>query len=1434
VLAAPPTSKAQSCDNIPHPGGQDIELEVEIEGTETKVTNGMVLPTGTQIRIDSKATAQGSCTGMGWSCPSACSCEPTGYEYERTINHTNVWADVSTNTGLNGTYSIGIVWAPAGYEHVLDTKAANSSGPNYLTLSIAGSYKIKVQGIINTTPCMLTPNETDVATITIHTGERRTELGNHECDSGAFRVANVTSGNVYLLQNDFGLAGFGEGLGITRAYNSQMQASGLFGYNWWSNLDESISTFGTMLLRVDLPDGRGVYLGRFDTSSPYVPAQPLDFRGEVIKNVDITFTLTFKDGRVHQFNSAGKLVSTTDRNGNTTTYTLNGSGQPVTITDPAGRTVTLTYDSYGLIGSIADSTGTIATYTHGFWGRLTQVAYADGSQYNFSDTFSGNNIYLSSVTDALGNVLRSHTYDSQGRVATTEIAGNGTEKYTFNYVSATRTDVTDALNRMTKYFYDGSKGRNVVTQIEGACSCGGSGSEIQTWTYDDQLNVTSETDALNHTTSYTYDTDGNRLTSTNALGTTTFTYNSFGQVLTVTDPMSGVWTNTYDSQGNLLTVKNPLNHATTMTYGTRGQLLTVTDPLNHTTTFTYDTSGNLTRRTDALNNETDIAYNARGQMTSETNALDEITSYEYDLAGRLKKIIYPDTNFVLFTYDLAGRRTKVKDPRGYETTFAYDGAYRVTSETNAANNVTSYGYDLMSNRTSMTDALNRTTNYFYDDFNRLTKIKYPEASSGAGRLEENFSYDLAGNLITKTDRAGRVTTFCYDNVNRLTSTIDPALKTTAYEYNARSQMTAVVDAINQRYEFVYDAVGQRTQEKKGTATMSFVYDAAGNRTQRTDFNSAVTNYNFDALNRLTTISYPDTTSVTYGYDDLSRMTTATNATGTVTLAYDNRGRVSSVTDVFGQVVSYGYDASSNRTQLSLNAATSATYQYDNINRLTQLADGASLNTTFAYDVTNKLTSRTLPNGVITTSQYDGLNRLTRLTHAKSGTTLADFQYQLDAASNITQMTDAIGVHGYTYDTRDRLTAVTHPVAANESYTLDDVGNRTASHHGSSYTYQTFNRLTAANSNTYGYDANGNLTSKTDSSGSWTYTWDYENRLTQASKSGGVTVNYSYDALGRRAQRTSSISGTTRFVYDGDDVVRDLDGSGATVAEYLNGPGVDNKLRQVAGGNTSYFVSDHLNTTRALADSSGAVVSSISYDTYGNVSSGSVTTRYTYTGREADAEIDLMYYRARWYDSGQGRFISEDPIGLNGGANLFGYVANNPGRFSDPSGLCPGPDTTDDLIRQAFSDASTSLSAWQRKYRSCRDFFTKGRSLEEVSKVFRHFRDTAVFNPKFPSIAGTTNSGQGISATLELGPAFFSDGPPVYQWSAVNKRNLEITTNLTPRQYRALTILHELAHALGLIPSDNIAVDPTGEQSEKNNQTIYAKCGAIIEAAIPWD
>ena len=142
---------------------------------------------------------------------------------------------------------------------------------------------------------------------------------------------------------------------------------------------------------------------------------------------------------------------------------------------------------------------------------------------------------------------------------------------------------------------------------------------------------------------------------------------------------------------------------------------------------------------------------------------------------------------------------------------------------------------------------------------------------------------------------------------------------------------------------------------------------------------------------------------------------------------------------------------------------------------------------------------------------------------------------------------------------------------------------------------------------------------------------------------------------------------TKFVYDGEDAVADDDGG--TLTKYQNGPGIDNKLRVQTGSDVKYFLSDHLGSTNGLADPTGAVTTSTGYDSFGNATKASFPSRYQFTGREYDGFSGFYYYRARWYDSRSGRFISEDPIGFKGrNVNLYGYVNNGPLNRRDPTGL----------------------------------------------------------------------------------------------------------------------------------------------------------------------
>ncbi len=146
----------------------------------------------------------------------------------------------------------------------------------------------------------------------------------------------------------------------------------------------------------------------------------------------------------------------------------------------------------------------------------------------------------------------------------------------------------------------------------------------------------------------------------------------------------------------------------------------------------------------------------------------------------------------------------------------------------------------------------------------------------------------------------------------------------------------------------------------------------------------------------------------------------------------------------------------------------------------------------------------------------------------------------------------------------------------------------------------------------------------------------------------------------------------RYVYDREDILFELDASGNIITEYLHGPGIDEPIAMIRGGQTYYYHADVLGSIIAITNSAGQVVQRYEYDSFGNITyqqDPNFIQPYTYTGREYDEESGLYYYRARYYDPKIGRFISEDPIGLAGGdINYFSYVGNNPVNEIDPMGL----------------------------------------------------------------------------------------------------------------------------------------------------------------------
>jgi RHS repeat-associated protein len=184
-------------------------------------------------------------------------------------------------------------------------------------------------------------------------------------------------------------------------------------------------------------------------------------------------------------------------------------------------------------------------------------------------------------------------------------------------------------------------------------------------------------------------------------------------------------------------------------------------------------------------------------------------------------------------------------------------------------------------------------------------------------------------------------------------------------------------------------------------------------------------------------------------------------------------------------------------------------------------------------------------------------------------------------------------------------------------------------------------------------------------GTYTYTWDREDRLTGIS-GGGLTVTYKYDYVGRRSSKT--VGGqTTTYIYDGQNLIAER---GASVAEYLYGPGIDEPLAMYRSSTAYYYNVDGLGSVNLVNDASGTVQDKYLYDGWGITRSSTtpIANPFVYTGRES-GEAGLLYYRARFYNYNLGRFISEDPIKLME-MSLYSYVENNPLLFRDPSGLTP--------------------------------------------------------------------------------------------------------------------------------------------------------------------
>jgi RHS repeat-associated protein len=338
-----------------------------------------------------------------------------------------------------------------------------------------------------------------------------------------------------------------------------------------------------------------------------------------------------------------------------------------------------------------------------------------------------------------------------------------------------------------------------------------------------------------------------------------------------------------------------------------------------------------------------------------------------------------------------------------------------------------------------------------------------------------------------------------------------------------------------------------------------------------------------------------------------------------------------------------------------------------------------------------------------------------------------------------------------------------------SYSYDANGNRTMT----GYTTGTGNEMTSDGTYNYTYDANGSELTKTliSTGDKWTYEYNSHGEMNSAveTTSGSVveqSINYKYDVFGNLLEEDVTVSGTTttRYAYDmwdpakagatgtsGSDVWAVMNGSSSLTTRQIQGSGIDQHLAFVtSGGTVTWYLTDHLGSTRATINNSGTVQDSLKYDAYGNMTQSAPTAQplYTFDGYLADKTTGYDIAGPRFYSPTTGKWMSQDPLGFDAGdSNLYRYVNNAPTNATDPSGLQPLPPPNFPGQPMAPLPNATptpqAIQEWYNKFGNLQPLGPVPAPLPPVpspEEWLAQQNSPPIPPPQFPGITGNANQG----------------------------------------------------------------------------------------------
>ena len=728
--------------------------------------------------------------------------------------------------------------------------------------------------------------------------------------------------------------------------------------------------------------------------------------------------------------------------------------------------------------------------------------------------------------------------------------------------------------------------------------------------YDEFGRVVQKIDELGAVTSYTYDEMGNRNSITDALGNVTqFTFNHAHQTTSIRDAMEQTWRREYDLSHRLIGTSNPLGAKWQIEYDQEGNPVQIIEPQGFTRKQKFN-QGLLYESSDFMANKSRFKWDELGRLIERTGPVGDKTKFHYDFAGNVTQVDQPDGGSVFASYDAGDNLSSFTNAKGYATRFRYGSCERLLERTDAIGRSVRYHWD------SEPDHLNTVSNEKGERF--------------------SFIRDNEGRVILERSFDGREHQFTYDAAGRCIAFINGNQERVHYKRDLLGRLIEQTLPTGEKSSYTFDPIGRTLAAINPDAEVKFEYDAAGRLIRESQNEHWVhTEYNLS--------------------DEVVR--TLTSLEHEVFYELDKNGRVAKLTTANEQSLAFERDARGLEIVRSMNGNMRMEQQYDSMGRLIQQQIGKSR---YSYmDATSRPTMNTI------VPSFDNIRR----------------DYAYDKGGSLQKIDDnKWGATEFNYDAAERLLGAFREIGVSESFEYDDTDNLTNLHQKNgkmeckSICYNSGNRLQMQGDTIYEHDGEGRMVRKielarSDNPKVWEFDWDAQGQMRRLRRPDGEIWEYKYDSFGRRISK-AKLAKIHKFLWNGDSVIHEIDACNKPVA-WLTKRGSFAPLATVVDAQLISIVNDHLGTPCEMLSAEGVVWNS-RLTCWGAEQQSQLRTAVQscpirFQGQWFDEESGLHYNRFRYYDADNARFLSQDPIGISAGNNIYHYVTN-PISFTDPFGL----------------------------------------------------------------------------------------------------------------------------------------------------------------------